>query len=269
MRYLILDTETGCKEKYGRTAHFKYNPIVALGYKKYNEEVKSKYVWDATKSKEELDIIINNFFKEILQDVEIIVMHNASFDCLYYWKYPEFQNWLINGGIIWCTMFAEFNLTGQQHKFPALRDIAVNKYKVPARPKHIENLLFNKKNYKTNTDLNLYISKISKMYSIPENTIQNYKDIIDLPRDYVSIDVEDDCLDTENVFLQQYKSAINLNMVELLQLRMDGILALIEKEYNGFKVDVDKLVENQQELEEQYIKKHTEIINLAMKYWIT
>lgn len=221
--YLILDLETGCRKVYGRTANPWYNPIVAIGLAKQGE-VYSEYIYP------------NKLENLILQE-DVIVGHNLSFDLLYLWGCKDLQDFFKRGGKIWDTSEAEYTLTGQKHIFPALRDIAVNKYGCKEREK--------------------------KMEAYWEKGIET----IDIPKELVIEDVENDVLDTEQVYLKQLEKAKQTGMITLLEERMDFVLATIEMEYNGMYVNKDILETNEKKLQQEYDTALQDFNTLIQKYW--
>jgi len=156
---------------------------------------------------------------------------------LYLWSLDDLQNYFKRGGKIWDTMLAEYIISGQQHKFPALRDIAVNKYGCKERTKEMEE----------------YWNKGI--------------DTSDIPKELVLKDVEQDVLDTEQIYLAQLEKAKYLGMTRLIELQGDAILATTEMKYNGLKIDLEVLEANKKSLI-QSIKQEEEKLNeLVNRYW--
>ncbi len=275
MSYLILDLETTIKKSYGRTANpfDKDNRIVAIGLKPQNEDVEGHYI-----------TYLKTGFKFFTPKFKVIVGHNIKFDLLYLWGYEALQDWFRRGGRIWDTQLAEYYLTGQQHKYPALRDIAVNKYGCPEREKLMEKYWGNKNTivdedgylvepgcgyYETflgdfnEEDQPIYVSQLK----------EGYKHIIgsictsEIPQELVLEDVKNDVLDTESIYLQQLEKAEELGMGRFLYLAMDGLLATTEAEYNGMYIDQTKLLENKKKLEIELSTKTEMFVNKILPYW--
>lgn len=223
--YVILDLETTSEVRYSRVASPFYNHILAVGLKYQGEEKPRTYYQD-------------HMPKDWLKDVNMIVAHNAKFDLMYLWHLQELQEYFKNGGKVWCTQLAEFMLSGQKHKYPALRDIAVNMYGCPERTKHIEK-------YK--------LGKFIGMLAVP--------------KEEVLIDVGNDCLDTEQVVKGQVTRAKKLNMYNLIKAEMDALLATTEMEINGFKVDLAVLQRNRAELQAKRDNSNKELMKSVEKYW--
>lgn len=264
--YLTLDLETGFKEEYGRKGNPFINPIVAIGLCS-SGEAHSEYIYP-------------NKLKKLIIDEDVIVLHNAGFDLLYLWGLEDLQNFFRLGGKIWCTQFAEYLLTGQQSKFAALRDIAVNKYGCPEREKKMEKY-WDKDTVKvidrTTKELIKDFPKSTNIYAVGKwlednnysNTVIVYEgiDTMDIPKALVLEDVEKDVLDTEKIYLKQIEKAKELGMYNLIEERMDGLLACVEMEFNGIMVDRQVLERNQKELEKELAIKRDELNSITQRYW--
>lgn len=232
-KYLVLDLETNNEVKYKRVANPWYNDIVAVGLADQYGEY-SKYVYP------------NRFVELKLENIDILVGHNIKFDLLYIWNMPSFQAWLKMGGEIWDTQYAEYTISGQENKYPKLRDIAENKYKLPKRTKWIEDMLFNK---------------------TEENKQNGYKLVSDLPQDKVLLDVMNDVKDTREIYLRQVEMSGKLGMRALLELEMDAILATTEIEYNGIYVDKQIMETNKENLQKELNTEYLNLNQIVKRYW--
>lgn len=229
MKYLVLDLETGIKEYLGRKGSFLVNDIVAIGLKAQGiKEPVAIYVKDD-------QLLVENCLN--LYDYDIMVGHNIKYDLLYLWKYPAFQYWLSKGGKIWDTQLAEYMLTGHQHKFAALRDIAVNKYGCKEREK------------------------------LMEKYWDQGIDTKDIDKELVLEDVTNDVLDTEQIMLQQVKQSKKEGMYAILMEQMEGLLATTEMEYNGIYQNKDIMTRNKSLIEKEIETLKQEALNIANKYW--
>lgn len=223
MSYIVYDSETGFKEAYGRKGNFKINPIVAMALKN-SKELYSEYIYP-------------NKLERFIVDEDILVGFNIKYDLLYIWGLEDLQNFFKRGGKIWDCQEAHYTLTGQQEKYPALREVAVRCYGCKQREK--------------------------KMEEYWEKGI----DTFDIPKELVIEDVEFDVLDTEQVYLKQLDIAKEKGMLNLIESRMDGILALCEYEYNGIYVNRDILETNQKLLEDELKIEKEKLNNLVQRYW--
>lgn len=237
MKYLVLDLETGSKEVHGHKGNFRHNPIVAIGLKYGQDELPryTKKYPHAFSFNVELDF--NMSLKGWLESINIIVGHNIAFDLLHLWKYSALQDWILAGGRIWDTQYAEYCLSGQAHKYPSLRDIAVNKYGCPEREK-----------------------KMEKYWG-------NGIDTQDIPRELVLEDVKNDVLDTEKIMLQQVRTAKKQGMFTLIMAEMDSILATVEMRYNGVFINQDIKERNQARLKIKIDSLESELQKLCEEYW--
>jgi DNA polymerase I-like protein with 3'-5' exonuclease and polymerase domains len=224
--YLVLDFEFNCRRD---------KRIVAMGLntKTYQESYYFK------KNQE-----FNANLGYILKDIELIVAHHSPADLLRIWHKDAFQSWLLAGGKIWDTSVIEYLLTAQDHTYPALRDIAVNKYGCAERTKWIEKLLFD----------------------LPKKEQENL-DIEDLPPEKVLEDVTNDVLDTAKVFFMQYTEVEKFKLFPFIYGQMDAVLATTEMTYNGWKIDKNVLESNQQNLERQLAEEHKKLHRLIKPLW--
>jgi DNA polymerase I-like protein with 3'-5' exonuclease and polymerase domains len=231
-RYLILDIETNSKEAYGRTANPYVNDVVAYSIKN-NESQHTDYC----KQHYDFESIV-----PIIAGHDVLVAHNAKFELLYLWKYPELQRWLQEGGRIYCTQLAEYNVSNYQHQWAALRDLATTKYGCPERTKWLDHLLF-------------------------KNKSSRYNDVSDLPEDKVLEDVKNDVLDTEQIYLRQRDIIRQRGLEKTIEIQMDMLLSTIEIEANGFAVDRKTLEDDRAELQTELQECEIELQGLIDKYW--
>lgn len=222
--YLVLDLETTSQTKYRRVANPFYNSILCsvLKYEKESDTVCHSQ-----------DFISGHW----LDSVDIIIGHNIKFDLLFLWKDEHLQNFLKRGGRIWCTQLCEYILSAQQHKYPKLRDIAVNKYGCKYRNKNIEEG-FNKGLDTSQMDINLLIE-----------------------------DARNDVLDTEKIALQQLKKCKEVGLYNLVKSQMDALLATTEMEFNGFKINRNILQHNKKQLTNELITEQQHLDSIIKKLW--
>jgi DNA polymerase I-like protein with 3'-5' exonuclease and polymerase domains len=205
--YVVLDLETSSKEMYSRKANHLYNHILCIGLKYQSKDV--------------IALPQDYMPKGWLDNVDLLIIHNASFDLKFIFNNEDLLEFYKRDGRVWCTANAEFILSKQQHKFPALRDIAVNKYGRPFREKNIEKF-FESGLETTDADISLLLT-----------------------------DVTNDVLDTEEIAKQQIKKSKENGMFNLINARMDSLLATVEIETNGIKIDREVFLKNKTQLEGQ------------------
>lgn len=236
LKYCIVDLETSSQEVNGRTASpfDDLNFIVAWSIKDTDKQI-TRYCMEEEDREELIDLLVQ---------YDTIVAHNTKFECLYFWKYEKFQQWLIKGGKIYCTQLAEYYLTDYQTQWAALIDISVNKYKCPERIKWIDDLLF-------------------------ENPKSEYGCVSELPIDKVLEDVDNDVKDTFIVYNEQQKLIKNRGNTfrALLENQMECLLSTIEMEYNGVFIDEQVAQVDKKELEEELELLDKELNQLVSKYW--
>jgi DNA polymerase I-like protein with 3'-5' exonuclease and polymerase domains len=232
--YIVLDLETTNHTTYGRLANplEDSNYIVAAGLKIGN--LPPIAIYNNILSTRERMIEIISYY---LEDKDLIIGHNLKFDLLYLWGCEVFQKWLRNGGKVWDTSLAEYFLTGQVSQYSKLRTLAAGKYKQPERTKHIERYF----------DNNVTTDRI--------------------PKDLVCFDVLEDVIDTEAIYLAQYKAAELKKMVPFIETHMRHLLATIEMEFNGLHVDENIAFNKMQDLTEEVFPLKISILEIAEKYW--
>lgn len=234
--YLVLDLETSMKGGHGRGSNPFIDRILCIGLKYQHKRGTGQFDRSYPEPSEYIDDLFayadDTPDKGWLKDVNLIIGHNIKFDLLYLWRNDELQHFFRANGRIWDTQLAEYILSGQRHKYPALRDIAVNKYGCAERIKNIEG----KNTEEVDTELLLE-------------------------------DVKNDVLDTEAIALKQVKMAKEKGMMGLMLTQMDALLSTTEMEFNGFKIDKAILEKNQKILEEQLIEPKDNLKELVSKHW--
>jgi DNA polymerase I-like protein with 3'-5' exonuclease and polymerase domains len=230
--YLVLDIENDTSNRYGRDAgNFLYDQIVAIGWKQSELDVADAFYC--------FGIDLTGPFRSFLSNTkpDVIIGHNIKHDLLFLWKNQQLQDWLKQGGKIWDTQLVEYILTSFKHKYPALRDIAVNKYGCKERVKLMEEYW--------------------------EKGVQTSQ----IPKELVLEDVKKDVLDTEQVFLKQYKEVEEWGLMEVVEINMNLLLATIDIEYNGFKTDRQLLETTQTELEVRIQDLQNQIQEMVKPFW--
>jgi DNA polymerase I-like protein with 3'-5' exonuclease and polymerase domains len=136
--------------------------------------------------------------------------------------------------IIWDTMLAEYLLTGQQSMMASLDELAL-KYGGTVKDDEIKALW--DQGYLTS----------------------------DIPRSKLTPYAEDDGVNTEIVFLAQYKLAAEMGMLPLMESQMKALLATTVMEFNGMAFDkekaVDAIVQGEHELKQMVPE-----VNVAMGF---
>lgn len=125
MTWLITDLETQTHEWFGNKSspHNPDNYIVALGYCIDNKPVVGKYY----RSKEQCITEFRKDFSEAIQGQKVIVAHNLTFELHWYLTYiPDLIiKFMLDGGVFYCTQYAEYLLSHQTELYPALETTAL------------------------------------------------------------------------------------------------------------------------------------------------
>lgn len=229
LKRLVIDLETTSKVYLKHTANFLINKIVAYSWLDLSSNIQEVCYLE---TEADLQNLLNK-----IAEADILIGHNISFDLLFLWKYPEIQDWIKQGGMLWDTMLAEYMLSGQMKHYPSLREIAVSCYNCPKRNKLME--------------------------SFWERGVDTSK----IPKYLVMKDVKEDVKDTAKVFLGQIDKAEHLNMDKLILRQGDGILATTEIEFNGMQVGKEEFLKNKQALQEEVEHVNTQLNDLIHKYW--
>lgn len=122
-RIMFIDLETENHTHYGALASPRHpkNYVVAIGRAIDNGPVTGSYF----RSKEEAEAVP---WLDIPDDVGMLVAHNAAFEMGWFLTTQRIaiKKFLARGGRVFCTQYAEYLLSNQQHTYPRLDDIAVN-----------------------------------------------------------------------------------------------------------------------------------------------
>ncbi len=226
--YLVLDLETTSNIIKDRVGNPFYNFILCYGLK-YERSILTEGCLISKAS----DTMPNKW----LERVDIIIGHNIKYDLLYLWKNEDLQKAFKHGLRIWDTQLAEYMLSGQKHRYPKLRDIAVNKYGCKERVKNIDEG-FKQGLNTSNIDINLLLE-----------------------------DVKGDVLDTERVALSQVKQAKECGMYNLIKYQMDAVLATTEMEYNGMYINKTVFESQKQHIKSELSSRYDQLNEVIRRYW--
>lgn len=224
-RYMVFDLETESHMSRRRKANpfDKRNWIVAVGWK-LQGAARCQWTYHPTYDR--------SVTMRIPEDVKLLVGFNIKFDLHWLWDTPEMRAYFKRGGKIWDCQYVEYLLEGQKESFHmcALNDVA---------PRYGGT----KK-----------IDAVKEMWEAGYLTSQIPEDLL---IDYLVGTEEEgrnggDVRNTELVFLGQVARMRKLGMSKCIPLRMDGLLATTEMEYNGIKVDMAEAERRLAELEDEY-----------------
>ncbi|MDC0529235.1 DNA polymerase [Gammaproteobacteria bacterium] len=199
--YATIDLETSIKNrgedavgKNKASPFHKENKICYTGMKSggvYEE-------WESVK--------FSRKYLSIPYHVKMLVGANIKFDLLYLMRDYEYVREWLKTGRIWDVQLAEYLLTGQEHKWAKLDDLAV-KYGGSVKDDRLKELW------------------------------DNDVDTEDIDPDIISPYLEGDVLNTELVFKKQIEQAKDMDMLPLMWEQMDALLATTEMEFNGMAFD--------------------------------
>jgi DNA polymerase-1 len=137
---------------------------------------------------------------------KLVVGHNLTFDIHHMLKAGGLSKEFLGTVSLWDTQLAEYLLTGQRTHYASLDDLA-------------------KKYGGTLKD-----DTVKKAFEAGAGADEIDEDVL---REYLKGDV----LNTERVFIEQFKLAQEMGLLPLIQTQMDALLGTIEMTYNGLAVD--------------------------------
>lgn len=215
-KIMFYDIEVDNREYFGRFAspHHPDNYVVMEGYAVDDGKPYMRHY----KSKEEA----KDWF-HIPEDVWLIVCHNLGFEL--YWlltQQPEkVYEFIKRGGQFACTQMAEYLLSGQQHLYPELEEIA---------PKY---------GGSTKIDAVKLLWQQGKLTSEIDPTLLG---------DYL-IGEEGDIENTRHVFWGQYEQLLDNGQWDMFLARCDSILYNAQCEANGLYVNREVAYQDKKRLE--------------------
>ena len=223
MSYRVFDLETNTKELFKRKASPWHpdNRVVAYAYKDKNGPVKGKYYPKGDRG---------YAFDSVPPEVKILVGHNIKFDLLWTWGQDALMEFLMRGGIIWCTQYAYYLLNGQQEfaQMVAMDDI-IEEYGGTLKNDQVKELWKAGVNTEDiNEDMLMeYLCGTEYMKQFPEFAFDPETDE----------ELKGDILNTELIFRKQFNDIKKAGMLPAVLERMEGLLATVMMEYNGIFVD--------------------------------
>jgi DNA polymerase I-like protein with 3'-5' exonuclease and polymerase domains len=212
LTYLTWDIETSTHTSFKRKANpfDGRNSIVMQGYKRKGGQPVAEYYG---RNKLPFD-----WFTRLLEGTRILVGMNIKFDLLYALREPQnleaWMDWIANGGQIWDIQLAEYLLTGM---FPEEQLLPLD----VIAPRYGGNVKFDEVKA-------LWQAGVATE-DIPEDLLTRY-----LIGDGIE---QGDIGNTELAFLGQLETARKRGQVKSILLNMGSLVATIEMERNGMKVD--------------------------------
>lgn len=217
--YLVFDSETETHRSHKRKSNpfHPQNYVVLRGWKKQG---------DTRATAERFESKTQDNYLRIGEDVTVLVGHNIKFDLLYEMANdnPDLKAFYKRGGRVWCTQYAEYLINAQDRKshMVAMDSIAES---YGGRVK---------------------VGGLKAMWDAGMLTSQIDPDVL---LDYLIGTEEEhrnsgDIGNTEKIYLGQLKAAKELGMYQSILLRMDGLCATTEMEFNGLKIDMRRAKAN-------------------------
>lgn len=226
MTYAVFDIETSIYESYGRKA----NPFDS---RNYIVSVGIKYQSGKSIKTHLLDgeVLPKG---DWLSGVTCLVGVNLKFDLLYLWNNPVVKAFFKRGGRIYDCQYAQYLVSAQQDKWASLDYLS------------------------TRYGGELKEDKIKEYWKSGVQTI-------DIPKHELLEYLQGDLDNTEIVFKGIAAKAREQGMVKTIQAHMDGLLATIEMEYNGLKIDWEAARRNQKVLEDHLERINETLLGFAPK----
>lgn len=206
MRILTIDLETENHEYLGSTAspHCPENYVVLVGYA-YDDGPRQYQRFNS------LEEFKASQWLPDLTDVWLIVAHNAMYETSWFLCHARepFEAFLRRGGRVWCTMYAEYLLSGQTEMYPPLDEVAP-KYGGTHKVDGVK-ILWEQGHLTSQIDPDLLLEYL--------------------------IGDEGDIENTRRVFYGQYAKAVEYGMLDMFWERFDAAVAYSYCEFFGLYVD--------------------------------
>lgn len=229
MTWLITDLETQTHAWYGNKSspHNPDNYIVAFGYCIDAGESVGKYYNNRDHSVEQF----RKDFQEAIKGQKVIVAHNLTFELHWYLKFiPDLiVKFIQDGGIFYCTQYAEYLLSHQTELYPSLEETAL---KYGGKHKLDE--------VKTLWNAGVLTSDID------ESTLIKY----------LADEEIGDIANTRLVLFKQVPLLKQNGMWEMFKLRMTSLVFNAFSTFNGLYINQDIAKQNQAEQELRITELH-------------
>lgn len=195
----------------------------------------------------DLAIAINN--------ADVIIGHNLSFDLCYVWNTGIIKDFILQGGKIWDTQLAEYLLTGQQHSFASLAELQLKYLGQVVKPSRISYLYSDKK--KDNSKK--IPTGADKILAAKDRCPRLWK----LYNEYCKSDGATPLL----IFKKQMERAKSMGMIPIIELYNDYLLAIINMSCTGIEVDVIKTEKTLQEFNIKHLEYLEQAQEILKKVW--
>lgn len=226
VKYMVFDLEVQNHFYKGRVAS-KFcddNWIVMAGWKRFDDKI-CQYSHHPEPEK---------VWMHIPEDINLLVGHNIKFDLLWQWDNPELHAFFKRGGRIWCTQTAEYLIGGMAEEVQLTSmDQIIEKYGGRKKIDAVKEL-WNQGVLTADID-----PQLLKDYLIGTEE-----------EGFLSGDIGN----TERIFKGQWKLARIQNQIPMIEMRMRGLSACCEAEWNGLHIDMNLAEELRLEYQEKLNK---------------
>ncbi len=184
---------------------------------------------------------------QAVYEADVIIGHNLSFDLCYVWCNKSIQEYITRGGRIWDTQLVEYILTGQQHTTASLAELQAKWLGEIEKP-----------------------SRITKLFKKGIGADKILAAMTRCPRLFKLYDYycHTDGSTPLKIFKAQYIRAKEQNMLPIVEMYNDYLLAIINMTCTGVHIDVAAAEKLQQEFtlnHLQYLQEAQEILKSVWK----
>ncbi len=190
--------------------------------------------------------VLYQTIEDELWDTDYLIGHNIGFDLSYIWHNQALKDYILRGGKIWDTQVAEYLLTGQQHAFSSLAELQLKHLGQIEKPTRIS-LLFKK---------GIGADKIiAAQRRCPK--------LWDLYNKYCKLDG----ITPIKIFNHQHSIAKTANMISIIELYNDYLLAIINMTCSGIHVDIKQCEKTLRDFNLKHIELLIQAQEILKKYW--
>lgn len=181
-----------------------------------------------------------------LHHTDYVIGHNMGFDLCYIWHDPALRAYILRGGKIWCTQYAAYILSGQQHAFSSLAELQFKELGEVEKPSRITFLF----------KLGIGADKIVQAR---ERCPRLWK----LYEAYCRTDGSTPI----KIFKKQYAQAVRTKMLAIIELHNDYLLSICNMVCTGIKIDVVKCEKTLRDFNLKHLEYLAQAQEVLTKYW--
>jgi DNA polymerase I-like protein with 3'-5' exonuclease and polymerase domains len=241
MRVCVFDVETNIDEEKGTYARNPDIDIYTVIYGNHPDKIQVEHKAEG----------YGRLVPSVIFDSDVLVGHNLLFDlgfCVHKTSPSRkmFIDFLLAGGTIWDTQYAEYLLSGQRHLFAALAEL--------------QEIYLGEKEK---------LSRISSLYKKgmgADHIVQSGMKRRLLWTQYNKY-CKSDGSSTLRIFSKQYKRAKQEGMLPIIKLYMQFLTSLIFMQYTGIVLDMQKLEETHREFKLKEVQLLQEAQQLVKHLW--